>query len=55
MGILDYDPGPVIVGRQILRQYEIIFEASLFGENPPGLGRLRQLISQVEEMKPEKQ
>ncbi len=55
LGILEYDPGPVVVGRQILRQYEIMFKAGLFGENPPGLGRLRRLISQVEEMNPEKQ
>ena len=55
LGILEYDPGPVVVGCQILRQYEIMFEAGLFGENPLGLGRSRRLISQVEEMKPEKQ
>jgi hypothetical protein len=54
LGVLEYDPGPAVVGRQIIRQYELMFDAGLFGKNPPGLGRLRRLISQVEKMNPDK-
>lgn len=53
LGILDYDTGPANSGRLILMRYEVMFEDGLFGENPPGLERLRRLISDVEEMKPQ--
>jgi hypothetical protein len=53
LGILDYDPGPANSGRLIIKRYEVMFEDGLFGENPPGLGRIRRLISAVEEMNPQ--
>ena len=52
LGILEYDRGPVVLGRQIIEKYEVMSEDGLFGENPPTLGRIRRLISEVEEIKP---
>ena len=54
LGILPYDSGPANSGRLIIKRYEVMFEDGLFGENPPSLGRLRRLISDVEEMNPQK-
>ena len=54
LGILEYDSGGVFVGRQIIGQYDLMIDAGMFGERPPGLGRLRRLISQVEELNPDK-
>ena len=53
LGILPYDLGPANSGRLIIKRYEVMFEDGLFGESPPSLGRLRRLISDVEEMNPQ--
>ena len=50
LGVLEYDRGPLTVGRQILSQYELMIKAGLFGEDPPTLGRLRRLIAEVEKI-----
>ena len=53
LGILEYDVGPVVSGRRIIIKYEVMFEDGLFGESAPTLGRLRRLISEVEELNPQ--
>jgi hypothetical protein len=53
LGILEYDAGPVDLGHQIIKKYEVMIEDGQFGENPPGLRRLRRLISEVEETNPQ--